>query len=178
MPILTSDFDRGRIHGGPAPGTERHLSARGSAAQPGGAMPCGPTMRRNQKILGRARAADLQAKGPRPSPGFLAARVPLRPACYLSRQRRPPRPPMPREGASQRERPAQSNKTEHSGTAELFDPSMRSRYPGGQTLGDFPPRHLVDSTTAALFSDHDGPAPSPPHGRAAHGPGRRLFCIG
>lgn len=103
-PTLTSDFDRGRISG-PSARNGEALVRKGSTAQPGGAMPCGPTlatMRPQSKEPGRARTCDLQVKGLRFLQVF-SARLLLEPACYLSR-RQSPRPPMPGEGASQRER--------------------------------------------------------------------------
>lgn len=52
---------------------------------------------------------DLQTKGPRFLQVF-ADQVSVRPACYP--HQKGPRPPMPREGASQRERPALTDNTD------------------------------------------------------------------
>lgn len=83
-------------------------------------MPCGPTMRRNQKTTRPPPRCGPAGEGAFVFSRFsLADRVSCS-TCMVSRHqdnKTPPRPPMPREGASQRERPALSNKTEPCGVS-------------------------------------------------------------
>lgn len=70
----------------------------------------GPRCDAIKKQPGRVRSADLQAKGPSFSPGFLADRVPVRPACYLGIKTTDDAAPAP--NASRGRKPAGTSSSE------------------------------------------------------------------